>query len=303
MNSFQTPISTHALPIILSGLANIFLGLSSLYWRSLSDVSPITLIAYRIFLSTAILAVFVCIFRKISQIKKITKNSIGLHCIASLLIAANWGTFIWASINENFLESGLGYLIAPFFCIAIGLVIYHEKISPQKAVTLLITFSSIIALIISSKNLNHFTYLMISGTWGAYIYIKKYTSLDAVSGLFIETLFLALCLTLAKLVFSIPIMYPNELDNPSNILIFLAGAVSTTPLLMLSYSAGKIPLSLTGLIQFILPITLISISIYTQKQQISDAPLAPTFIIIGILIILGIYDTANNQSAKKRANK
>ncbi|KAE9653557.1 rarD protein [Pseudomonas sp. PB105] len=298
MNSFQKSISTYALPIILSGLANLFLGLSSLYWRSFTDVSPITLVAYRIVLSAAILAVFVCIFRKASQIKKVTTKTVFLHCIASLLIAANWGAFIWASINEHFLESGLGYLIAPFFCIAIGLVIYREKISPKKAAILLVTLGFIIALIISSKNLNHLTYLIISGTWGAYIYIKKYSSLDAVSGLFVETLFLTLGLAIAKLALNIPIMYSDELDSPSNTLILIAGAVSITPLLMLSYSTGKIPLSVTGLIQFILPITLISISTYTQKQKISDTSLALSFIFIGTLIVLVIYDAINNQPSK-----
>jgi chloramphenicol-sensitive protein RarD len=205
----------------------------------------------------------VCIFSEANQIKKITKKSIGLHCVASILIAANWGAFIWASINENFLESGLGYLIAPLFSIALGLVIFHEKISAKKAVTPLVTVGAVIALIILSSDLDHLTYLVISGTWGAYTYIKKYTSLDAISGLFIEMLFLTLCLTIATLAFRIPIVYPGEFTPPSNILILIAGAISTTPLLMLSYSTRKIPLSVTGLLQFTLPITLISISIFT----------------------------------------
>lgn len=264
MNAYKTSRSTHALSIFLCGLANFLLGISSLYWRGLSDISPITLIAYRITLSAAILTLFVGLFRKKRNIKKLTIKLVLLHCIASLLIAVNWGSFIWASIHGLFLESGLGYLLAPFFSIALGITLYHESITFKKALSALIALSLIIALIISSNNLNHLTYIIISTTWGLYTYIKKLTPLDMVSGLLVETIFLTACLAIATLAFSLPVMYPSDFFTHSNKLIWLAGGVSIVPLLMLSYSTGKIPLSLTGLLQFILPATLILVSILTH---------------------------------------
>ncbi len=137
----------------------------------------------------------------------------------------------------------MAILLAPFFSVALGIIIFHEPISRKKAVSTLLAFGAVIALIIFSSHLNHWTYFIISTTWGAYTYVKKSTSLGAVSGLLIETLFLTLCLTVATLAFNLPALYPGEIFAPSNNLIWLAGAVSTAPLLMLSYSAGKIPLS------------------------------------------------------------
>lgn len=39
---------------------------------------------------------------------------------AAALVVINWGTFIWASIHGHILESGLGYMLAPFVAIAVG---------------------------------------------------------------------------------------------------------------------------------------------------------------------------------------
>ncbi|WP_017528977.1 EamA family transporter [Pseudomonas fluorescens] len=301
MTSLQTLHSNYAFPIILSGLANFLLGISSLYWKELSDVATLTLVTYRVILSAAILALFVFVFRQANQLKKITIKSIRLHCVASLLIAANWAAFIWSSVNQRFLESGLGYLLAPFFSVALGIIIFHEPISRKKAVSTLLAFGAVIALIIFSSHLNHWTYFIISTTWGAYTYVKKSTSLGAVSGLLIETLFLTLCLTVATLAFNLPALYPGEIFAPSNNLIWLAGAVSTAPLLMLSYSAGKIPLSLTGFLQFILPATLIILSLFTHDQKPSGTPLALTILIIALLISLIFYELVDTQRTKNKS--
>ncbi|MGY2253314.1 hypothetical protein [Pseudomonas reactans] len=105
------------------------------------------------------------------------------------MIAFNWGAFIWSSINDHLLESGLGYLLAPFISIGMGCLIYHEPITPRKILSTIVALSSVAFLIFLSENLNHWTYLLIATTWGSYTYLKKTTSLDAISGLFIETFF------------------------------------------------------------------------------------------------------------------
>lgn len=299
MSSYQGTRSAYLLPMIFSGLANFLLGVSSFYWRELDDVSPITLVAYRITLSAVTLSLFVGVFRTTNRFNKINLKLVLLHCIASLLIAINWAIFIVASINGHLLESGLGYLLAPFFSIALGAVIYHESISLKSAISAVVALSSVITLIIFTDNLNHSTYIFIATTWGLYTYVKKSTSLDAVNGLLIETLFLTACLAIAIIAFSLSITYPSGLSTHSNRLIWLAGGVTIVPLLLLSHSAKNIPLSLTGFLQFILPITLISLSTVVHKQQIAGASLAIIGVTICILSIFIIYDIATSQQPKK----
>lgn len=299
MKSETKEVSSHALPFLLAGVANPLLGLSSLYWREFGELSYLTVISYRIFLSAIILALFICLSKQRHSVKNVSLNTILLHCMASLFIALNWGAFIWASINDQFLESGLGYLLAPFISIAIGAAIYHEAINRRKTILILIALTSILALITLTKNLSHWTYLLIATTWSTYTQIKKITPLDAINGLFIETLFLATGLTLAITCLGFPVTLPWEFAARVNHLIWLAGAVSTLPLLMFSYATQKIQLSHTGILQLILPITLTGIALISSNHQSSDASLVLIITITGALMALIAYDIKASQRPKK----
>lgn len=287
----QHPTQTkYRLAIVISGSANLMLAVSSLYWRELRETPALTVLAYRIILSAIILSLLVLRPRNLEQIKHLTPKIIITHCTASFLIAINWITFIWASINGYVFESGIGYLLAPLIPIALGVLIYKERIAYKKGITALIPFIAIILLIAFNENLNHRTYLLIATTWGSYTYLKKTTPLNAVNGLFLETIFLTACLALAIWLLGLPIISPSELSDRSSLLIWIAGTVSIIPLLMFSFATGKIPLALTGLIQFILPLTLLIIGLLFNKQKISTLSLTLIFVTSSLSIALITYD-------------
>lgn len=299
MDSTRKTYRQQHLAVALSGLANFFLGASSLYWKALSEFSSITLVVYRITLSSAILALFLLIFRRFSQLKALTPRLIVIHCTAATMIAFNWGAFIWSSINGHLLESGLGYLLAPFISIGMGCLIYHEPITPQKILSTIVALSAVAMLVLLSKNLNHWTYLLIAATWGSYTYLKKTSTLNAISGLFLETLFLTILLALSIWAFDLTIIRPNE-SPYQNLSIWLAGVVSVTPLLMFSFATNKIPLSLTGFLQFILPLTLFGIGIFFYKQAIPKLSLTMLMVTAGILATLLAHDISSVTSSKTR---
>ncbi|WP_248488031.1 hypothetical protein [Pseudomonas sp. CYM-20-01] len=121
-----------------SGLAaNILLGVSSLYWRELNELTPQVLVAYRVLLSLLALAVIIGFGQGFRNLVKLNIRTLGLHCTASFLVAVNWGTFIWASLHGHVLESGFGYLLAPFLSITMGIFFYREKLRPAQTVSML----------------------------------------------------------------------------------------------------------------------------------------------------------------------
>ncbi|MBM9489111.1 hypothetical protein JBE38_24555 [Pseudomonas sp. ICBG1301] len=285
-----------ALAMLLAGFANFFLGLSSLYWREFRDTSPTTIVAYRIILSAATLILFFTLLKHMRPQKIFNLSSITLHCIASFFVAINWGAFIGSSINGYFLESAIGYLLAPFISIIGGAIMYHEPLNLRKLTLTIIALALTAVLIIFNDNLNHLTYLTISTSWGFYTYIKKKSSLNAINGLFIETLFLTTGLITAIYLFSFPVPWPSRLPSQSGALIWLAGAVSVAPLLMFSHATGKLPLSPTGFLQFILPLTLTVIGVFFYQEVASTTALASTIAIISILITLLAYDTLKTRA-------
>lgn len=107
--------------VVASVTANVILGASSIYWKALSSFSPLALLCYRILFSLITLSIILLVKKEAHTLaKKISPKLLTVHMFAAALVVINWGTFIWASIHGHILESGLGYMLAPFVAIAVG---------------------------------------------------------------------------------------------------------------------------------------------------------------------------------------
>lgn len=253
-----------------AGLSNLFLGLSSLYWRIFHDMNAIALVGYRVVLSLATVTLILWVRRDLFILfRRLKLRQILLHGSAAVLVAVNWGTFIWASIHGRVLESGLGYLIAPFLSIAVGLLMYRERLSNLKAVALGIVCLSVLFLFIGSGDLDARVYVVIGVTWGLYTWLKKLTSLSPLNGLFLESLVLTCALCPLLFLFGEFVPLPVSFGVYEQALLIGCGLVSIIPLALFSLAAGRLPISVMGLLQFILPLTqfIVAVEIYGQPAS------------------------------------
>lgn len=296
-------LATYIWALFCASAANILLGLSSLYWRELSVFSPLTLIACRILLSLITLALIISWTRKIQEFKKLKIKTLSLHFGASILLSINWGTFIWASVNGHILESGFGYLLAPFLSIGIGVLIYNETLRPTQILSIITISASATLLILYDSELNHWVYSAIAISWGLYTCTKKATSLSSISGLLIETLFLSIGILLAWIILDWSLVWPENTTYRFRWLILFAGCVSVIPLAMFAYAAKRLLLATTGFLQFILPITQFFVAIFFYRQSISIGSLSLFLVTFGILVSLFLYECADTRSQQRSSIK
>lgn len=296
-------LATYIWALFCASAANILLGLSSLYWRELSVFSPLTLIACRILLSLITLALIISWTRKIQEFKKLKIKTLSLHFGASILLSINWGTFIWASVNGHILESGFGYLLAPFLSIGIGVLIYNETLRSTQILSIITISASATLLILYDSELNHWVYSAIAISWGLYTCTKKATSLSSISGLLIETLFLSIGILLAWIILDWSLVWPENTTYRFRWLILFAGCVSVIPLAMFAYAAKRLLLATTGFLQFILPITQFFVAIFFYRQSISIGSLSLFLVTFGILVSLFLYECADTRSQQRSSIK
>ncbi len=271
--------------------ANIILGASSLFWRALSVVSPDTLLCYRILVSLGTLLLAMAILRKYGKlISVMSARVIALHLAAALLVAVNWGTFIWASIHGHVVESGIGYLIAPIVAIGLGVLVLKDRLSGTRRFSIAVIMGAIFLLLIRSGELNAVVYLVIGLTWGGYAYIKKMTPLDAFSGLFTETAILSLILCAVFPLSSLSLSIPPPVQIDTIVLLSICGFVSVIPLWLFSYAAGALPLSAMGFFQFVLPTTQLVVAIVFYRQPMSNNTLI-CFSLIWAALFLIVCET------------
>jgi chloramphenicol-sensitive protein RarD len=300
MHSPTLDLTAGTKAVVASVTANVILGASSIYWKALSSFTPLALLCYRILFSLLTLAI-ILLFKKeaLTLVKKISLKLLTVHVFAAAFVVINWGTFIWASIHGHILESGLGYLLAPFVAIAVGKLVLGDKTTTATSIALVIIALTVGYLFNTEGDLTHWVYLTIGITWGGYACLKKWTTLDSFSGLFVETAVLAMLIPLILIVLPVTLSSPAGTSNSELALLGLCGLFSVIPLTLFSFAASRLPLSLMGFFQFILPLTQLFIALAVYRQSTSPSTLL-CFSIIGLsLALIMMKSLLDNRNLQK----
>ena len=286
--------------VVASVTANVILGASSIYWKALSSFTPLALLCYRILFSLLTLTIILLVKKEaLTLVKKISLKLLSVHVFAAAFVVINWGTFIWASIHGHILESGLGYLLAPFVAIAVGKLVLGDKTTTATSIALVIIALTVGYLFNTEGDLTHWVYLTIGITWGGYACLKKWTTLDSFSGLFVETAVLAMLIPLILIVLPVTLSSPAGTSNSELALLGLCGLFSVIPLTLFSFAASRLPLSLMGFFQFILPLTQLFIALAVYRQSTSPSTLL-CFSIIGLsLALIMMKSLLDNRNLQK----
>jgi chloramphenicol-sensitive protein RarD len=272
-------------------LANLILGASSLFWRALAPISPTTLLCYRILVSLVTLLVVMFALGQLRGLPgRLSRKTIGVHAAAAVLVAANWGTFIWASIHGHVVESGLGYLIAPFVAIGVGVVVLKDTLSPLRRGALLLIVAGVVLLLLRSGELSHWVYLVIGVGWGGYACLKKVTTLDAFTGLLVETSVLAVLLCVLLPTTPLSLGLPPASPSVQLVLLASCGLVSVFPLWLFAHAARRLSLSTMGFFQFVLPSTQLVVALVFYRQPMSSNTLF-CFLMIWLALLVIVMDT------------
>src|SRR5262245_18445772 len=108
-------------------------GLFPLYWRLLRPSSPVEMLAHRIVWSLLFVLGLIAVARSWRRLGALRHpRTIATIGLASVLIAVNWGTYIWAVTNERVVETSLGYFITPLVTVLLGMLVLRERLTaPQ----------------------------------------------------------------------------------------------------------------------------------------------------------------------------
>jgi chloramphenicol-sensitive protein RarD len=284
-------------------IANVILGGSSLFWRALAGIPPTTLLSYRILISFITLILVMSALSKFNSFwSEFSRKVVTIHASAAVLVAINWGTFIWASIYGHVVESGLGYLIAPFVAIGVGTFILKDPMSRVRRSALFAIAICVLILILRSGELSHWVYLVIGITWGGYAYLKKITTLDAFTGLLVETAILSLCLLLLLPTTPMTLILPQPSSHFIFILLAICGLVTTIPLWLFARAASYLPLSVMGFFQFVLPSTQLVVALLFYHQVTSTNTLF-CFSVIWLALLVIVAEPLITRHRLKKYKK
>ncbi|HFQ4970348.1 TPA: EamA family transporter RarD [Vibrio vulnificus] len=278
-------------------------GIAPIYFKSLAAVSPLEILSHRVVWSFLLLAALLHFGRHWRTVRDVlTSKSKMLYLVTTaILVGANWLIFIWAVNANHMLDASLGYYINPLINVLLGMLFLGERLRKLQwfAVTLaacgvlvqLVVFGSVPIVAIA-----------LAFSFGFYGLLRKKVSVDAQTGLFIETLVM-LPAAAIYLLFIADTPTSNMLANPSqlNLLLIAAGVVTTLPLLCFTGAATRLKLSTLGFFQYIGPslMFLLAVLIYGEAFT-SDKALTFAFI-WGALVVFSFDGLRYRRNSRKTA--
>jgi chloramphenicol-sensitive protein RarD len=230
-------------------------GLSPVYWKWLQHVPSGQLLAHRIAWSLLLLAAGIALTRQGPAFRASLRQPKSLlrHAVTTVLLGANWLTFVWA-VNAGFIvETGLGYFITPLLSVLLGVVVLRERLRPLQWGPVALVAAAMAYLAAGCGSIPWIA-LTLASTWSLYGLIAKRSPLGSLAGLTLETGLLVLP-ALAFLVREEAAGRGAFLRSGTATDLLLAGTglLTAVPLLLFSAALRRITLFRIGLLQYIGP--------------------------------------------------
>ncbi len=213
------------------------------------------ILAHRVVWSLVVVLGLLAAQRRVRQLRTLLhrRRSAGLLTLAAVVIAVNWGTYIYGVNSEQVVETSLGYFVNPLVTVLLGVVVLGERLRPAQWAAVGVATLAVVLLTVDYGR-PPWIALTLAFSFGSYGLLKKKANAGAVEGLAVETA----VLFIPALIFIVFLQGSGEgtlggegIAHP--ILLAGSGVVTAIPLLFFGAAATRVPLTRLGLLQYLAP--------------------------------------------------
>jgi chloramphenicol-sensitive protein RarD len=278
-------------------------GIAPIYFKALAALPPIEIVMHRVVWSMILLIGLIVGLRHVAKVKAAIADKKVLFTLmaASALLAGNWFLFIWAVNNNFMLEASLGYYINPLLNVFLGRLFLAETLRMTQKVAVGIAILGVAIMIFNFGYLPWIA-LTLAVSFSIYGLLRKTVSVDSIPGLFIETLFILPAAVVYWLFFATQTSDMTSNSTSLNILLLLAGVVSTAPLLCFTAAARRIRYSTLGFFQYIGPSLIFILAVTLYDEPLSTGQLV-TFGFVWTALALFTFDSFKHYRKEKKEKK
>jgi chloramphenicol-sensitive protein RarD len=278
-------------------------GLFPLYFAAMAPAGAWEILAHRIVWSLVFCAGILVIRGDLAWLGGVLRNRrLMLGMVAgALLIASNWGFYVYAVISGQTTEAALGYFLNPLVTVALGVVVFRETLRPLQWVAVGVGALAGVYLSVSAGTVPVLA-LVLAFSFGLYGLVKKRVgvSLTAMRGLALETAILA-PLALGIIVWTTTdgtATFVSE-GTGHTLLLASAGVVTAIPLLLFAAAARRVPLTTIGLIQFITPVLQLIVAITLLDERMTRERWVG-FVIVWVALVILTADMLRRHRGRGR---
>ncbi len=269
--------------------AYLLWGLFPLYFKALSDVPPLQILAHRMLWSLLLLWLILLVRRRWAWLETLRQRPaiLGRFGASALLLAYNWGMYIWAINNGHVVDASLGYYINPLMSVVVGALVLSERLRPAQWAAVAVAAAGVALMTIEVGRLPWIA-LTLALSFALYGLLRKTAPLGSLEGLALETavLFpLALCFLAWEGAHGADAFVHGGWGR--RLLLAAAGPVTAIPLLLFAAAARRIPLSLLGILQYSMPTVVLGLGIWLYHEPFgADRALGFGLVWAGVAVYL-----------------
>lgn len=174
-------------------------------------------------------------------------------CASATLIAINWSIFMWGIATHHVVEISLGYFIGPLLNVALGVVLFRERLNRLQWLSVAIAIVGVLYLTWAAGR-PPWVSISLALSFSLYALVRKVAKVEALPGFTGETLLLV--------PFAAAYVLWSELSGVGALahsnftvdaLLLIGGPLTAVPLVLFAVGARRIPLFTVGLLQYIGP--------------------------------------------------
>lgn len=228
-------------------------GLFPLFWPLLEPATAPEVLAHRVLWSLVLMCLLLRVTRGWSAVRAVTANQVRRLAVASVLLACNWGLYIYGVNSGQVVETSLGYFINPLVSVALGVLVLGERLRPVQQLAIAFAVAAVAVLTVENGRPPYIA-LGLAFSFGTYGLLKKQANVGALASLSIETAVTGPLAALYLLGLAAAGTGTFTGHGPDHALLLLSsGVVTAVPLLLFGAAATRIPLVTLGVLQYLAP--------------------------------------------------
>jgi chloramphenicol-sensitive protein RarD len=251
--------------------AYLLWGLFPLYWPLLEPAGALEILSHRITWSVITMALVTLVVGRTRQLRAVfsDRRARRLLTLGAVVIAVNWGTYIWGVNHHRVVETSLGYFINPLVTVLMGVLILGERLRPWQWAAIGTAGTAVLGLTIEYGR-PPWVALILAFSFGTYGLTKKQAGVQPVESLTFETLVLA-PVAVGYLAWIGAHGEGNFVGHGlgHSALLVLTGLITAVPLLLFGAAAIRVSMTALGLLQYLAPLIQFLLGVTILDEQMT----------------------------------
>ncbi len=248
-------------------------GIFPLYWPLLKPASALEILGHRIVWSLLFVVILVVALSRAAQLRSVLADRRRLRFIGvgAVVIAVNWGMYIWGVNNDHVVETSLGYFINPLVTVFLGVLVLGERLRRVQWFAIAVATLAVLELT-ADYGRPPWIALVLAFSFGTYGLMKKQAGVGTSEGLAIETAILAPVALAYLAVEQVRGAAAFGHEGWANAALLVGtGVVTAIPLLLFGAAATRVPMTTLGMLQYIAPIMQFVIGLVVFDEAMTAA--------------------------------